>query len=113
LGAGSCGTTPVSYSANWLSPGRWGIEIMTAKGRYKLSPMERLQVMRHNSFAWEEIDAGYEIDMQFKPGLHDMIAAYDEARAARSQEARDALCDLPSLAENEALAVTISHLIGY
>ena len=39
-----CGVTNknilFSYSANWLSAGRWGIDINTDKGKYILKPLE-------------------------------------------------------------------------
>ena len=112
-GAGFCATTPVTYSTSWLCPGRWNIEIMTANGRYKLSPLERLQVMRHDSFAWEEIDAGYEIDIKFKPGLFALVKAYDAARAMGGDRFGLQYCELPTLSENEVLAELICRIAGY
>jgi hypothetical protein len=58
-----------SYMADWQTPGRWGVDIMTKKNRLILRPMEKLQVMRIGSIALEEINLGNQLDSEFKPGL--------------------------------------------
>jgi hypothetical protein len=58
-----------SYISDWQSPGRWGIELMTAKRRFILRPMEKLQVMKLDSFSTNYIRSKNKLDMIFKPGL--------------------------------------------
>jgi predicted dehydrogenase len=100
-GSAEAGGTPVSYSTNWLSPGRWDLQVMTRQGRYKLSPMEKLVVMRPDSkFQWLDVELPPE---PFKPGLYDMVAAF-------SQEGK---CDLPDLHENLRTLTVLSEIFGY
>ncbi|MGE0615700.1 MAG: Gfo/Idh/MocA family oxidoreductase [Bacteriovoracia bacterium] len=113
VGSGKCGTTPVSYSTSWLCPGRWSIEIMTKQGRYKLSPIERLQVMRHDSFEWKEVDAGYDIDIQYKPGLMEVVRSFDQARLKNDPTGGSEVCELPDLSQNAKIAELVSKIVGY
>ena len=66
-----------SYMSNWEAPGRWALEIMTAKRRYIFKPMEKLQVMNIGSvkvdFA-ENLD--YTFDEKFKPGVYLQTKAF-------------------------------------
>lgn len=60
-----------SYIANWESPGRWNLEIMTPKHRYIFKPMEKLQVMNFGSVAVEFIsDIDYSLDENYKHGIY-------------------------------------------
>lgn len=59
----------ISWHANWLSAGRWGVEVMTTKRRLILQPLEKLRVQMHGSFAETEIELDDEADRNFKPGL--------------------------------------------
>jgi predicted dehydrogenase len=93
--------TAISYSSNWLSPGRWDIQVMTASGRYKLSPMEKLVVMRHDSkFQWIDIELPTE---QFKPGIREMVVDFTSMSK----------CQLPSLMENTRTLEMLSKIFGY
>ncbi|MBW8321116.1 MAG: Gfo/Idh/MocA family oxidoreductase [Arenimonas sp.] len=69
-----CGTTDTgadfSYHANWLAPGRWGVEVMTAKSRLVLQPMEQLFRQDQQSFAVEAVAIDEALDKEFKPGLY-------------------------------------------
>lgn len=70
-----------SYIANWKSPGRFSVEILTSKSRYIFRPLEKLQVQKIGSVAVnlvEEID--YTIDEKYKPGLFLQTKAYLENR---------------------------------
>lgn len=58
-----------SYIANWESPGRWNLEVMTNSHRYVLKPMEKLFCMDIGSINLYEIDIQNKIDLDFKPGL--------------------------------------------
>lgn len=46
---------PFSYHADWLSSGRWGIEIMTKENAYRLTPLEELHVCKKNSIEWTKM----------------------------------------------------------
>ena len=46
---------PFSYHANWESAGRWNIEIMTKKGKYRLSPLEELHFCKLGEISWKKI----------------------------------------------------------
>lgn len=65
-----------SYHADWAAPGRWGVEIMTAKHRFILRPMEQLQVQELNKVAIETTDIDDALDQDFKPGLFRMVEAF-------------------------------------
>lgn len=59
-----------SYQANWKSPGRWSVEMLTAKRRLILRPMEALQVQEHRSVAINPVEIDDRLDKEFKPGLY-------------------------------------------
>jgi predicted dehydrogenase len=68
-----------SYIANWHSPGRWSIEIMTTKHRLLFKPMEKLQFMKIGSVTTEFVtDVDYSVDEGFKPGLFLQVKAFLE-----------------------------------
>lgn len=58
-----------SYRANWLSPGRWGVEVLTAKRKLIFQPMEKLFEQLHGSVAVNEVAIDDAIDLKFKHGL--------------------------------------------
>jgi len=66
----------VSWHANWLAPGRWGVEVMTARRRLVLQPMEQLFVQEQGSFALTQAALDDALDRRFKPGLHAQLAAF-------------------------------------
>lgn len=59
-----------SYCANWESPGRWGIEIMTHRHRLYLKPMETVQIQNIGSIAIESVELDDLLDKNYKPGLY-------------------------------------------
>ena len=65
-----------SYFADWESPGRWGVEILTKKNRLILRPMEKLQITYLDSVEIMPVKLNYEIDMKFKPGLFKQTEAF-------------------------------------
>lgn len=72
-----------SYMANWESPGRWGLELLTKRRRIFLKPLEEIWiqslgelVIRRHSFDGED-------DIQFKPGLLKQVSAFLFERANR------------------------------
>lgn len=58
-----------SYTANWLSPGRWSVEILTAKHRFIFRPLEKLQVQNIGSVNTDFVAIDDSLDTEFKPGL--------------------------------------------
>jgi predicted dehydrogenase len=60
---------PFSYHANWNGPGRWAIEIISAKRRFYLKPMEKLFQQELASITVVEVVINDELDNKFKPGL--------------------------------------------
>lgn len=67
---------PFTYHANWLSPGRWGIEIMTKNYRLIFRPMEQLQAQRNGSFDIVDIKLDNKLDVNFKPGLFKEVESF-------------------------------------
>jgi len=58
-----------SYQANWLSPGRWGVEVITDHHRLIFRPLEKLQVQLNRSVAIDFMEIDDQLDRDFKPGL--------------------------------------------
>jgi len=70
-GAGSTHSGALfSYQANWDAPGRWGVEVLTRKHRYIFRPLEKLQILKHNTVTVEHVDIDDRLDLEFKPGLY-------------------------------------------
>jgi hypothetical protein len=65
-----------SYKANWQSAGRWSVEILTAKGKYILSPLEKLFFQQRGFLEKKEIKLNSSIDNCFKPGLYYQLKAF-------------------------------------
>lgn len=58
-----------SYQANWESPGRWVLEVLTRHHRLIFKPLEKLQIQKIGSVAVEFVDIDDADDQNFKPGL--------------------------------------------
>ncbi|PEY36307.1 myo-inositol 2-dehydrogenase [Bacillus cereus] len=75
-----CGTTEknvlFSYHADWRSPGRWEIEVMTKDNKYILMPLEKLFVQKKGSFQTLEVGFSSKIDMDFKAGLYNQTKSF-------------------------------------
>ncbi len=69
-----------SYHADWLAPGRWGVEVMTRRRRLVLQPMERLFVQDHAGFDLKPEPLDDQADHDFKPGLLRQTEAFLAAR---------------------------------
>ncbi|MBM7094955.1 Gfo/Idh/MocA family oxidoreductase [Bacillus sp. H-16] len=65
-----------SYNANWISPGRWGIQVNTEKSKLLLQPVEKLFIQKRGSFEVEQIALNNHLDLQFKPGLYNMVLKF-------------------------------------
>ncbi len=58
-----------SYNANWLSAGRWGVEILTKNRKLILRPLEKLFEQKKGEFEIKEIILNDSLDTKFKPGI--------------------------------------------
>jgi predicted dehydrogenase len=65
-----------SYQANWSAPGRWGLEVLTAKNRLIFRPLEALQVVRARSVVVEPVAIEDALDKTYKPGLHEQVRRF-------------------------------------
>ncbi len=70
---------PFSYHANWEGGGRWGIEVVTKKNVYRLSPLEKLFVLKKGTTEWKEIQIK-NIFPKIKMGLaEEIVIMLDDA----------------------------------
>ena len=70
---------PFSYHANWEGVGRWGIEVVTKKNIYRLSPLEKLFVLKKGTTEWKEIQIK-NIFPKIKMGLaEEIVIMLDDA----------------------------------
>ena len=60
----------LSYHANWESAGRWGIEILTAKNRLYLRPLEKLSIQNIEEIDTANVIIDDTLDIKFKPGYY-------------------------------------------
>lgn len=67
---------PFSYHADWLSPGRWGVEVMTRNRRLILRPLEELWFQAHGELAPQKSPLDDADDRLFKPGLRRLVRAF-------------------------------------
>lgn len=67
-----------SYQANWLSPGRWSLEIMTKKHRFIFRPLEKLQIQQLKSVKVDFVEIDNNLDVIYKPGLFLQTQAFLE-----------------------------------
>lgn len=65
-----------SYQANWESPGRWAVEILTKKHRLYFKPMEKLQIQNIGSVKVDFVEIDDSLDLQYKPGLYKQTEAF-------------------------------------
>ena len=68
----SCNTIPFSYHANWESPGRWMVEIMTKNKSYRLMPIEGLFVCEKGSVDWNPVSFN-STSSKTKPGILEQV----------------------------------------
>ena len=92
-----------SYLADWQAPGRWGVELLTAKRRLILRPMEQLQVTPLGTVKVEAIEPLDTLDHDYKPGLYRQTQAFLEGND-------NLFCKLPEQVENVRL---YSEMAGY
>ena len=66
----------LSWHANWIGPGRWGVEVITAERRLILQPLEQLRVQSHDGFDEVPVELDAELDRAHKPGLMLQVRAF-------------------------------------
>lgn len=77
IGSGiSHNNIPFSYHSNWLSGGRWSIEILTSRNRLILKPMEALQIQSKGSIKIDNVLLDDEMDTKFKPGIFNQVSHF-------------------------------------
>ena len=96
-----------SYQANWLAPGRWGVEIMTRNRRLIFRPLEKLQVQQMQSTKVDFVDVDYALDTNYKPGLYLETVAFLE----HNDDFKD-LCSLEEQINNLSIYQKISGNIN-
>ena len=67
---------PFTYHSDWNSAGRWSIDLMTAQGKYVLSPLESLFFIKKGTVNAQEITPDDENDKEYKPGLFSMVKGF-------------------------------------
>jgi predicted dehydrogenase len=91
-----------TYMANWGSAGRWSLEVMTARGRYKLCPLEQLQFQLKGTVVYNQIKIDSALDESYKPGLHTMVEDFISERSV-----------LPNIAQQATLTEQFYQIAGY
>ena len=94
---------PFTYHANWGCPGKWNIEVNTAKRRLIFSPMEELRQQKHGSFKVERLDLDYSNDLNFKPGFFKQVKLWTEHEFS----------DLMSITEYKKELFVLYEIFGY
>jgi len=67
-----------SYHANWAAPGRWWVEVMSSTRRFRMCPLETVQVQLKGSVAWDNVNIDLSQEKEFKPGLYRMVETFLE-----------------------------------
>lgn len=76
-----------SYHGNWNAPGRWSIDILTAKRRFIFRPLEKLQIQQVGEIKIEMFEINDELDIAFKPGVYLQVQTFLKGN-------RNALCSI-------------------
>ena len=71
-----------AYHANWKAPGRWWVEVMSEKRRFRMCPIEAVQVQNRGEVTWSDVPLASTKDKEFKPGLYDMVSGFLAAEPA-------------------------------
>jgi len=72
-----------SYNGNWEGPGRWGIELISKKHKYFLSPLEGIKIQKLGSIKTEEHVFNKKLDQSFKPGLYLQVESFLNSQTRR------------------------------
>ena len=93
-----------SYQANWLSAGRWSLEIMTKQHRLIFRPLEKLQIQNLRTTKIDFVEIEESLDVKFKPGVFLETQAFLD----RNENFKY----LPSLEEQFAMLPTYQKMSG-
>ena len=96
---------PFTYHANWKSSGRWIIEIMTNKGKYRLSPLEELHFCKIGTTNWKKIKLFYPFP-SVKVGVSEEIASMLSTES-------NVRTYMPSIKQAISYNQTASKIFGY
>lgn len=84
-----------NYSANWMSAGRWRVEILTSKRKLILAPMEELQEQLINSIEVKKVEnVDYSFDIEFKPGIYLQTKAFIDGELNNLKTIQEQTTDL-------------------
>jgi len=65
-----------SYLSNWESAGRWSVELLTAKRRIYLKPLEGIEIQEKGTISLNAYDFDDSLDKKFKPGVYLQLKAF-------------------------------------
>ncbi len=65
----------LSWHANWIGPGRWGLEVVTAERELVFQPLEQLAVQDHTGFEVRPVTLDLDDETSLKPGLLRQVRA--------------------------------------
>lgn len=89
-GAGFCKNGALfSYHANWESPGRWAIEILTRKHRFYLKPLETLHIQDMETTEIKPVLIDNTLDIKFKAGFYFQLKSFLEGDFKRFCSIKD------------------------
>lgn len=92
-----------TYSGDWESAGRWGLELQTKSHRLIFRPLEQLQIQAKGQLKVENVSVKNDIDQIFKAGLYEQTLAFS----------RNELQEFATLSEQAALMNVICKMAGY
>jgi hypothetical protein len=78
-----------NYSADWGAPGRWGLQVTTAKRRFILRPLEEIKFFSGETYEEECLTIDRSLDLEYKPGIFLQTQAFlmaDENFLCSAQE---------------------------
>lgn len=62
-----------SYRADWTSPGRWWLDVSSQQRRFRMCPLEQVEVQAKGELNWKSVELDDQLDKTFKPGLFRMV----------------------------------------
>lgn len=83
-----------NYHANWVSAGRWSVEILTAKRKLIFTPLEELKEQKVGSVQIEQITLNDSLDKEFKPGLYLQVDNFLNNNGREMKTIQDQINDL-------------------
>ena len=62
-----------SYNANWLSAGRWSVEVLTPSHRLIFKPLETLMIQAKGKVDFDSVEFDQSLDVNYKPGIFNLV----------------------------------------